>query len=191
MAHDLHSSRRIIAVFGVSGVGKSTLITRAIARCGVDVLHLQASQLIKMAKGDGATSEELRKSPESAIIANQHLLVSAFHDRIRKHESEIVVFDGHSIIDNGLTVAPIPSDIIRQLGPVGLIFVTASPQDIVDRRTQDTTRSRPIRSLRRLEYLQDSALDVCRDYQRELAVPLDVISSENTRFLASLLAGLE
>ena len=67
----------VIAVFGLSGVGKSWLISRFAE--GHEVLHLQASQLLKDAKaavsGIVTTSEELRTGP---VIDNQALLISAF-----------------------------------------------------------------------------------------------------------------
>ena len=53
----------IVAVFGLSGVGKSWMITRYIAHN--PALHVQASQLLREAKaafsGENASAEDLRK----------------------------------------------------------------------------------------------------------------------------------
>jgi hypothetical protein len=68
---------QVVAVFGVSGVGKSWLISR-FAAANV-VAHAEASRLIREAKeaidGNDTNSEELRKGP---ILDNQKLLIQAF-----------------------------------------------------------------------------------------------------------------
>ena len=48
------SRTRRIAIFGISGVGKTTIIQNAISRATINpIIHLQASQLIKNAKAKG------------------------------------------------------------------------------------------------------------------------------------------
>jgi adenylate kinase len=68
---------RVVTVFGLSGVGKSWMISRYAA--AAYVAHIQASQLMREARaarvGQSVTSEDLRRGP---VLDNQRLLTDAF-----------------------------------------------------------------------------------------------------------------
>ena len=90
------SSRTVVAVVGLSGVGKSTLLKNARRRVSFE--YLQASNLIKaeqQARLDELVAHDLLR--EKNIHDNQALLISGF---IRNAPKEgLVVLDGHTVID--------------------------------------------------------------------------------------------
>jgi adenylate kinase len=68
---------KVVTVFGLSGVGKSWMISRYAE--AANVAHIQASQLMRDARaalvGRPVTSENLRRGP---VLDNQILLTDAF-----------------------------------------------------------------------------------------------------------------
>jgi adenylate kinase len=136
---------RVAAVFGLSGVGKSWLISRYASTN--PVMHVQASQLLREAKaaisGAVITSEDLRTGP---VLDNQQLLVSGFATA-RATAVMPIIFDGHCLIDSGTHLIEIPVEVIEALSVSGLVFIRTDAHAIVERRRNDTIRSRPLRSL--------------------------------------------
>ena len=99
----------VVTVFGLSGVGKSWMISRyaAIAK----VAHIQASQLMRDARAALAarkvTSEDLRRGP---VLDNQSLLTDAFA-KVLATEERPIIFDGHCLVDVGEQPVEIPVDV--------------------------------------------------------------------------------
>jgi adenylate kinase len=165
----------VIAVFGISGVGKTWLASRLAAQRGL--LHVQAGELLRQAKaivdGQATTAEELRTGP---VLDNQTLLVRAFEE-VRSGKERDIVFDGHSLIDTEAGLVEVPVEIIEGLRPAGIVFVRAAPQDIARRRSADLSRRRPQRSVEQLAQHQELALSVCCRYHTALALPIFVVAS--------------
>ena len=102
----------VIGVFGISGVGKSWLVAK-VASCLPGTLHLQGSTLIKQGLADPSVSSEmLRLASGDHIIANQQILVAMFNRVIAAHPSNLVLFDGHLLIDTAAQMMEIPQAVI-------------------------------------------------------------------------------
>lgn len=133
---------RAIALLGLSGIGKSTLVARLQEQ--LPVLHLQASALIKAEQAHRAarpdSSEALRLG---AVLDNQALMTAAFR-RIAATSTLSIVLDAHSIVDGRYGLVEIPSEVFAALGLATICFVKADPAVIVQRRLADTERNRPI-----------------------------------------------
>src|SRR5665811_435081 len=111
------SCLRIIGIFGISGVGKSTLISEA-RKDVPDSLHLQAGTLIKEGlRLAETTSESLRQRPRGQIRSNQDVLVDSFWDTVRSQPKPLVIFDGHLVIDTDKELVEIPQKVIGKLRP--------------------------------------------------------------------------
>lgn len=160
----------IVAVLGLSGVGKTTLIKEACKQID-GVLHVQASALIKADCADpSVTSEALRTCSGDQVLANQKILVAMFARAVAETDAKVVIFDGHLIIDTDAEVIEIPPDVIAALRPSVLVHVEAAPEVIAERRRADESRKRPRRSVDVLARQQARSGELCQLYASELGV---------------------
>ena len=180
--------RRVVAVFGISGVGKTTII-RQWLNGREDALHLQASALISQGLTDPSRkSEMLRRSSESGILANQGILVEMFRREVIASRAGLVVFDGHLMIDNDEGLVAIPLAVIAALQPHILVHVEQLPEVIAARRRSDRERSRPVRDTSTLQYHQARSRALCEDYGSKLGIQVAQINGDDQSALNEALA---
>lgn len=180
----------VIAVFGLSGVGKSHMIGKFV-RGHPHFLHAQASQLIKSALGDRSLgAERLRTAAANDILKNQELLVEAFGEVRRNAKETPIIFDGHSVIYNDAELVRIPVEVVRRIEPALLIFLRAEPAEISTRRALDPAKKRPARTHEQLMHEQSIALEMCEDYATTLQVPLAVFHTSDEAGFANAIRGL-
>ncbi|THG40423.1 ATP-binding protein [Sphingomonas olei] len=177
---------RRVALLGLSGVGKSTFISR-VARQS-PLLHLQASSLIKAEQArreqNPESSEELRTG---AVLNNQELLVAAFL-RTAGGSALPIVFDGHSVVDGQNGLVEIPASVFAALRLTGIFFLRADPLVIAQRRTADVHRSRPFREPGTLAEHQRIARDVSRRIAHEIGCEFQEITAADMSKFAQALA---
>ncbi len=174
-----------VALLGLSGVGKSTLIGRV--AMNTPLLHLQASGLIKAEqeyrKQAPDSSEVLRTGP---VLDNQVLIVAAF-ERLTRTITIPVVFDGHSLIDGQDGLIEIPSSVFAALSLDAVAFLVSDPSTIFERRSFDAGRQRPSRdpmTLARHQILAEkAALRIANDIGRQF----HLLDCDPEQRLASLL----
>jgi adenylate kinase len=165
----------VIAVFGISGVGKSTLIEGFI-KDHPEYTHIQAGTLIRQALKN-VPRDKLRIADTDTIIKNQYLLIDEFWKEVKEHSYSSIIFDGHSIIDTDTTVVEVPADIIKSLKPCKIIFIEDDPQQITNRRTQDTSRNRPDLSADNVKDHQEKARNQAVIYASQIGIPFFQIQS--------------
>jgi adenylate kinase len=183
------SEHRIVGVFGVSGVGKSTLIAKA--REDIPSVHLQASVLIKEGLADPAMhSEALRQLSGDQVRANQDVLVMNFWRKVRAQHCRLILLDGHLVIDIDRDLLEIPRAIICRLRPSLLVHVEDDVDKIVERRMQDNNRVRPIRSEATLREHQQVSSRLCKVYARELGIKAVVLRPDEAERFRRLLRSL-
>lgn len=132
-----------IALLGLSGVGKSTLVGRL--RQSVQIVHLQASALIKAEQAYRAqhadSSEALRLG---SVMDNQDLMIAAYR-RAAQATTLPIIFDGHNVIDGRDGLVEIPASVFSALGLTAICYLSANPEWIAERRQADVGRARPAR----------------------------------------------
>lgn len=177
---------KTVAVFGLSGVGKSFLISRTLEDSACRIASTHAGTLIGI--GRGASSDELRLLPKERILANQEILVQQLAAFVFENMSaDCVLLDGHCVVDNGRCLVGIPVEVIDRLHLSLVVYVREEPETIYQRRKIDLTRDRPEVLTDQLAMQQDAALEICREYERELDVPLLILSASDHSVLASRL----
>ena len=176
----------IIGVFGVSGVGKSWLVSEVASRIP-GCLHLQGSALIKQGLADpSVSSEELRRSGGDHIFANQRILVAMFERALSERPGSLVLFDGHLLVDTAAELIEVPQTVIGALHPALLIHVEADPWLIAARRQADPTRIRPARDFATLAMHQTRSRYLCQSYARFQSIPMHVVRSGDVDALTAL-----
>lgn len=170
-------SGSIVAVLGLSGAGKTTIVSKFVEHYPW-AYSVSAGSLLKdaMAVTD---SEELRTAMAAGIYSNQGRLVAAFRELRCRHPNLHIIFDGHSLIDNDHGLVVVPTETFRQIAPDLIIFLEEDPDVIASRRVADKFRSRPIRNAKELAKHQAIAKEAALEYGRSLSVECRVIASSD------------
>ena len=177
----------VICVFGLSGIGKTTLIKKALEAVP-GTLHLEASALIKQGLADAEMeSEWLRRAGGERVLANQQILVEIFQREIGIRPGSVVAFDGHLVIDAEDRLVEIPRDVIAALGPQVLVHVEEIPEAIRWRRLADPSRRRPERSAEVLGGHQATSRRLCSEYSRVLGVEMHTLRPSSVKDLAKIM----
>jgi adenylate kinase len=175
----------VVTVFGLSGVGKSWMISRYAAAS--NVAHVQASELMRDVRaalvGHVVTSEDLRRGP---VLDNQSLLTDAFA-KVLATEARPTIFDGHCLVDVGDQPIEIPVEIIRQLQPASIMFIYAPANEIVQRRENDTSRERPTRTADALAAQQARCVAICTNYAEQLGISFEQVRAGDERGFAQFM----
>lgn len=175
-----------VALLGLSGVGKTTLVARVAEK--LPVLHLQASNLIKTEQVHRAqlpgTSEALRLGP---VIDNQALMITAFL-RVAADSTLPIVLDAHSIIDGRDGIVEIPSEVFAALDLVAICFMADNPDVIAQRRLGDTGRERPIRTPEVLADHQELARAAAKRIATDIRCPFIAIRGDDIERMIQLLS---
>jgi len=176
--------RRVVALIGLSGVGKSTALARA--RPSVAFEHFQASALIR------AERERRRQSAighdalrEANIDDNQALLVEGF--RHVAPEAGLVILDGHTVIDTPDGLVEIEPNVFRMLEVSRFVILTDGPEEIYRRRLADPERKRPVRSVDELRQQQERSVIVAYRAALELGVPVVILVNAGVQDVVEVL----
>ena len=173
-----------IAIFGISGVGKSTIIKEFITHAP-SWRHLQAGQLIK-SELKHIGHDKLRLEGNEAILKNQYLMIKAFWREVNIQKLTKIIFDGHSIIDTGIEILRIPADVIKALKPTKLLFIKVEPKIILDRRSKDTSRNRPLLSIQEIGVQQNIALEQFKFYTEEFKLPNFILEKNFAKIFSEI-----
>jgi adenylate kinase len=175
--------QRIVAVVGLSGVGKTSALNAISATRSFQ--HLGASSLIREARQQGE-ADSLRTAD---IDENQYLLVKGFSSAVDP-EADLVVLDGHTVIETPSGLVTIPPEIFKQLRTSAMLFVADFPKAIAERRSADQSRQRPVTGVDQLKLHQQAALLAAFDVCMHLNIPLTVVRSGETKKLGEVLFSL-
>ena len=154
-----NSNSRLIVIVGISGVGKTTVISRAtelLKQKGYDPSVLVFGTLMfEEAKKIGVKNrDEMRK----ISITNQRRLQDMAANRIAemKNSNNILIIDTHLFINTSEGYYPgIPMHILNIIKPTHMILIAADAAEIVNRRKFDDSRNRDIVSIGDVQYELD------------------------------------
>lgn len=132
---------KLVIVTGVPGVGKTTVLTAAIAACkdrGVPVAHVNYGDVMfeeAKAKGLVKDRDSMRRLPVKKQISLQLKAAKKISDIAEKRN---VILDTHMFIRTPDGYMPgIPSWVGGMLSPDAVVLLEADPSEISKRRAKD------------------------------------------------------
>ncbi|SVA50360.1 uncharacterized protein METZ01_LOCUS103214, partial [marine metagenome] len=125
-------------------------------------VHSYGTVMLEEAKKDGIKDrDELRKLP----IEKQKELQKIAAEKISKLSDDVIFIDTHAFISTEAGFYPgLPNYVIEIIQPTNFIAITASPDEIHNRRMKDETRNRDpisIEDIKKELAVQDAMLSSC------------------------------
>ena len=161
----LAESKKVVVV-GIPGVGKTTVVSKAVEKLNAMnksvSVHSFGTVMFEEAKKDGLKDrDDLRK----LTVEEQKNLQKKAAEKIAEYQENIVIIDTHAFISTKEGYYPgLPHYVIQILKPTHFIAVSAKPDEIYNRRTNDDTRDRDIISIGSIKEeldVQDAMLSSC------------------------------
>ena len=161
----LEDSKKVVIV-GIPGVGKTSLITKIaelIKQKNKTVsVHSYGTVMLEEAKKMGIKNrDELRMLP----IAKQKQLQKMAAEMLSNLSDDVIFIDTHAFISTKAGFYPgLPNYVIQIIQPTNFIAITASPDEIHNRRMKDETRDRDpisIEDIKKELAVQDAMLSSC------------------------------
>ena len=161
----LEESKKVVIV-GIPGVGKTSLVTKIaelIKQKNKTVsVHSYGTVMFEEAKKMGIKNrDELRTLP----IEKQKELQKIAAETISNLSDDVIFIDTHAFISTKAGFYPgLPNYVIQIIQPTNFIAISASPDEIHDRRMKDGTRERDpisIEDIKKELAVQDAMLSSC------------------------------
>ncbi len=130
-----------IVIVGVPGVGKSTVVEKAMQAVPGSTVQVFGTAMFEEALRLKWVKhrDEMRRLP----VEKQKRLQEAAAARISRGKGKVVFIDTHLFIRTPEGFWPgLPFRVIQPMKPTHLLLVEASPKEILARRKNDTTRYR-------------------------------------------------
>lgn len=144
-------NKRAIIV-GIPGVGKTTVISRAaeiLSKSRKTTVTVFGTLMFEEAKKIGLQNrDEMRKLP----VEKQRHLQELAAKNISEMQDDVVIVDTHLFINTNEGYYPgLPMRLLSIMNPTNLVLISADPQQIVDRRRNDSTRQRDVLSAQAIQ----------------------------------------
>ena len=157
MAENNNNGNKRVAVVGIAGVGKTTVISQA-AKILNQKGHKTAvvvfgTTMLEEAKKIGLKNrDEIRNLP----IKDQQYLQDMAAKSIAEMKDNIVIVDTHLFINTTEGYYPgLPMRLLNIIKPTHIVMIAANPQEILNRRKSDGTRQRDIISEENIQHELD------------------------------------
>jgi len=161
----LAESKKVIVV-GIPGVGKTTLVSKIVEllkskQKSVSV-HSFGTVMFEEAQKNGIKDrDELRK----LTMEQQKNLQKIAAERLSRLGDDLVIIDTHAFISTNAGFYPgLPNHVLQIIKPSNFISVSARPEEIYNRRMEDTTRNRDqvsLESIKKELSVQEAMLSSC------------------------------
>jgi len=158
--------RKKVIIVGIPGVGKTSLVTKVVelikAKSKTASVHSYGTVMLELAKDFGVKDrDELRTLP----VEKQKELQRLAAEKLASLNDDVIFVDTHAFISTKAGFYPgLPNHVIQIIEPTNFIAVTASPDEIHNRRIKDETRNRDTISIEEIKKelaVQDAMLSSC------------------------------
>lgn len=138
--------KNIIYVFGISGVGKTTLLSKLLEEFSDKIDYINFGTImfeIGKAKHNLKTRDDIRKFDKETYYSIFLEAVEQLEELVLLSEKKLVLIDTHILIDTSFgTFIGTPKHLIKKTTPNAVIFISADPKEIIERIKSDKTRKR-------------------------------------------------
>jgi len=158
--------RKKVIIVGIPGVGKTSLVTKVVelikSKNKTTSVHSYGTVMLELAKDFGVKNrDELRTLP----VEKQKELQRLAAEKLASLNDDVIFVDTHAFISTKAGFYPgLPNHVIQIIAPTNFIAVTASPDEIHNRRVKDDTRNRDTISIEEIKKelaVQDAMLSSC------------------------------
>lgn len=173
--------KRILIVVGVPGVGKTTVIKKVEALLNKfgdknSVVVFGTIMLSEAKKMGISDRDDIRK----LNVNEQKELQNKASDYIRTIKDELIIVDTHLFIRTPSGFLPgIPENVIKKLKPTNLVLITASPEEILERRATDNSRDRDKISIEDIKRELDLARSMISTISVLSSAPFEIVSNRS------------
>lgn len=173
--------KRILIVVGVPGVGKTTVIKKVEALLNKSgdknsVVVFGTIMLSEAKKMGISDRDDIRK----LNVNEQKELQNKASDYIRTIKDEIIIVDTHLFIRTPSGFLPgIPENVIKKLKPTNLVLITASPEEIMERRATDNSRERDLISIEDINRELDLARSMISTISVLSSAPFEIVDNRS------------
>ena len=165
--------RKIIGIFGLSGVGKSKLSER-ICSYRNDFVCTRASDILKTYGG----ATDFDDLAEYSVSANQNILINGFQIYQNDHKEKNIIIELHNVIETPECLINVDDSIFNQLNLDAAYFLYLNPEILIANRLSDNKRKRAIIPLRDIAKRQRLAIEVFESCFSSLRIPHVVLDRD-------------
>ena len=173
-------TQKVIALTGISGVGKTTFVRRLSET--VSFQHLTGGSLIANSRAQSNVPRDGLR--QLNLEDNQKRLIEGFWSS-RDSSFNYILFDGHSVIHGPKGLSEVPVDVFRALGIALMVHLAAEPEQICRNRNQDQSRDRPLLNHSEVREHQDRSRQHALKIAETLGVEFLAITTDELPTLAA------
>ncbi|MCP8686080.1 ATP-binding protein [Marinobacterium sedimentorum] len=166
--------RKVIGVFGLSGVGKSSLAEK-ICDARSDFVCVKASEILKNYNGTIAFDE----LTEDSVANNQRVLECGFEIYRQLNSEKNIIIELHNVIETPKKLVDVNINVFERLRLDMACFLYLEAKDLLSNRLLDDERKRPIVSIGELDKRQYYALAYFEKCFSTLGVPYFIITNDH------------
>jgi adenylate kinase len=176
--------QRVIAFTGISGVGKTTFLGKFAELMAFQ--HVTGGSLIAAAKNSAPNGRDTMRHAD--LDENQRLLIDGFA-LTRDVNADLIIIDGHVVIDDGDGLTKISSEVFNALEIVAMVHLESDPMRTAKNRSKDTSRLRPRYDAETLGQHQDVSRLHAKSIAEVLSIGFHIVRHNDVAHLATLLEG--
>lgn len=180
-------NQKIVALTGISGVGKSTFLQKLSQ--SLDFFPLEASRIILEARKNISFDIVHDTLRYANLSENQELFIKGLKSP-RLASIPLMIIDGHSLIEQDTGYSLVDPSVFLSANISAMIFLHDDPSSIFRRRLTDTKRNRPRKSVEQLDHIQGVALSHSKLICKLIKVPLLIAQPEDFTSVANHLPNL-
>lgn len=163
----MNSSRKVVFVGGIHGVGKTTFCNQYSK--DIELEHYSCSEIIKKTK-DGVVASNTKSV--NNVKSNQDVLVRGLE--LLELNNKSLVLDGHFVLLQKGIITRVPSTTFADLEITETILLTDSENRIYDRiNKRDQTNTLTEQMLREM---QEEEIKYAHEIATNLDIPIEIIS---------------